>query len=35
MPSPTREFFAASHRFANSEDFDFLLEGLHLASWEG
>ena len=35
MPAPTREFFAASHPFADSKDFDFLLEGLRLAGWQG
>ena len=35
MPAPSREYFAASHPFANSEDLDFLLEGLRLAGWQG
>ena len=35
MPAPTREFFAASHPFADSKDLDFVLEGLRLAGWEG
>ena len=35
MPAPTREFFATSHPFANSEDLDFILDGLRLAGWQG
>jgi len=35
MPAPTREFFAASHPFANNEDLDFLIDGLRRAGWQG
>ena len=35
MPATTREFFAASHPFADSKDLDFVLGCLRLAGWQG